>query len=38
MPSRGMTANAWPLEDIRSTAREIEVVAVEMNQLLRQFF
>jgi hypothetical protein len=37
-PSRSVTANAWPLEDILSTARDIEVAAVEINRLLRQFF
>ena len=37
-PSRSTAANAWPLEDIRSTARDIEVAAVEINRLLRQFF
>ena len=37
-PSRSTAANAWPLEDIRSTARDMEVAALEINRLLRQFF
>jgi hypothetical protein len=38
IPPHGVVADAWSLEKILNTARDIEIAAIELNQLLRRFF